>query len=338
MDRAHAPARWWLPIDGARVHCELCPVGCTLDEGRDGPCGTRGNRGGEMVPLHYGEIVSAGMDPIEKKPLYHFHPGRDILSVAAPGCNLHCAFCQNWRISQPQAVGGAQRTTATASIELAQIAERENAVGIAYTYSEPLVWYEFVRDTSEVFRARGLKNVVVTNGFLNPEPLGELLGCIDAANVDLKAMDDGFYRRVCKGRLEPVLATIRTLVEAGIHVEITNLLIPGYNDAPEQIRALVEFVASFGREIPLHFSAYHPSWKLDAPATPLATLLMAREHALQKLDWVYLGNVTGSDGRDTRCPSCGQIAIARTGRTSTITFGPGGSCSACGKILPIRLD
>lgn len=333
-----SPARWWHALEDGRVACDLCPVGCTLAEGRDGPCATRGNRGGAMVPLHYGEVVSAGLDPIEKKPLNHFHPGRGILSVAAPGCNLHCAFCQNWSISQPAAAGGTQRTSPVTPRELADVAEREGAVGIAYTYSEPLVWYEFVADTARVFRERGLKNVLVTNGFLNAEPLAELLPWIDAANVDLKSMDDDFYRRVCKGRLTPVLESIRAFHAAGVHLEITNLLIPGYNDRPGQVEQLIDFVASLGRDVPLHFSAYHPSWKLDAPATPRETLMRARGQALEKLDWVYLGNVGGSAGRDTVCPDCGHVAVERAGFTARVELGAGATCVGCGRALPLRID
>ena len=327
-------ARWWHALEDSEVACELCPVGCRLADGRDGPCGTRGNRGGQMEPLHYGEIVSAGLDPIEKKPLYPFHPGRSIFSVAAPGCNLHCLFCQNWTISQERDA----RTTPVAAEDLVAAAVRQGAVGIAYTYSEPLVWYEFVSDCAVLAREQGLKNVLVTNGFLNREPLGELLPLIDAANVDLKAMDDEFYRTVCKGRLEPVLAAIRQFRAAGVHLEITNLLIPGHNDTEDQVARLVAFVASLGREVPLHFSAYRPSWKLDAPPTPRETLVRAREQALGSLDWVYLGNVAGQEGRDTSCPDCGAVAVARAGLRATADLGADGACRACGRDLGIVTD
>ena len=208
-------------------------------------------------------------------------------------------------------------------------------MGIAYTYSEPLVWYEFVRDCSILARENGLKNVLVTNGFLNPEPLAELLPLIDAANVDLKAMDDEFYRDVCKGQLEPVLAAIRQVRDAGVHLEVTNLLIPGYNDAVEQVDRLVDFVGSLGREVPLHFSAYHPSYRLDAPATPRQTLVRAREQALDRLDWVYLGNVGGEAGRDTVCPDCGTTAVERVGFRAKVALNPGGTCTACGRSLSL---
>jgi len=284
-----------------------------------------------MVPLHYGRIVSAAVDPIEKKPLYHFHPGRRILSVAAPGCNLHCMFCQNWTISQD---GGAP-TSRTSARELVAIARREDSVGIAFTYSEPLVWFEFVRDTARVFRAAGMKTVLVTNGYLQPGPLAELAPWIDAANVDLKSMDDMFYRKICKARLEPVLASIHHLRAAGVHVEITNLVIPGYNDTDDQIDELVHFVAALGRSVPLHFSGYHPAWRMTAPPTPPETLLRARDRALRRLDHVYLGNLPLAEGRDTVCPDCGTVAVERRGYRTEVHLDEGAACTGCGRRLPL---
>lgn len=329
MDPVAAPARWWRALDDGAVACELCPVGCRLPEGKAGPCGTRANREGRMVPLHYGRVVSAGMDPIEKKPLYHFHPGRGILSVAAPGCNLHCLFCQNASISQDCT----SSTVPLSAEEMIAAAETGGAVGIAYTYSEPLVWYEFVRDCSELARTRGLKNVIVSNGYLNPGPLAELLPLIDAANIDLKAMDDGFYRDVCRGRLDPVLASLEQIHAAGVHLEVTNLLIPGYNDSEEQVERLVGFVADLDRSVPLHFSAYHPSWRLDAPPTPRATLVRAYGQARRRLDWVYLGNMAIEEGRDTVCPQCGVVAIARSGFRAEVRVGADHRCRGCGQKL-----
>ncbi len=321
-----APAAWWRPLPNGQAACDLCPVGCRLREGQTGPCGTRANRSGRMEPLHYGRIVSAAVDPMEKKPLYHFHPGKPILSVAAPGCNLHCAFCQNWSISQQPAAPTRPATPA----EVVALARREGSIGIAYTYSEPLVWFEFVRDTARLARAAGLVNVVVTNGYLCPEPLAELLPLLDAANIDLKSMDDRFYRKVCKAQLAPVLAAIGQFHAAGVHVELTNLVIPGHNDGPEQIDALVDFVADLDPGIPLHFSAYHPAWKLDAPPTPRATLERAHGQARRRLAHVYLGNTTGSLGRDTCCAGCGAVVVERTGRGARVRLTDGG-CPDCGR-------
>ena len=324
-------AAWWHPLENGQAACELCPIGCRLREGQEGPCATRANHQGAMVPLHYGRIVSAAVDPIEKKPLYHFHPGRPILSVAAPGCNLHCMFCQNWTISQD----GNARTVPTAPSDLVSMAQAEESVGLAFTYSEPLVWYEFVRDTALVVREKGLKNVLVTNGYLNPEPLAELLPVIDAANIDLKSMDDVFYRKVCKAKLEPVLAAIRQFHAAGVHLEITNLIIPGHNDGAEQIRALVDFVADLDPDIPLHFSAYHPAWKFDAPPTPVTTLLEAHRLASDRLNYVYLGNAQTPIGRDTLCPDCGAVVIERSGYGAKNRLAEGQRCPGCGRGIPI---
>ena len=331
-------ASWWRRLASGQAACTLCPIGCRLHEGREGPCGTRANRGGVMVPLHYGQVVSLGLDPIEKKPLFHYLPGRLVMSTAAPGCNLHCMFCQNWTISQERG----QRTRRITPEQLAGAAGRDGSVGLAYTYSEPLVWYEFVRDTAAVVRAAGLKNILVTNGYLNRQPLAELLPWIDAANIDLKSMDDRFYRRICKARLEPVLAAIRQFLAAGVHVELTNLVIPGYNDADEQLQKLVDFTASLEKEfataIPLHFSAYHPAWKMKAPPTDRATLLRARRIAREKLDWVYVGNVAGKEGQDTRCPHCGRVVVARSGFRAVVSLTPEGRCPGCGADLPLVME
>jgi pyruvate formate lyase activating enzyme len=324
-------AAWWHSLADDKVLCDLCPVACTLKSGQKGPCGTRVNENGEMLPLHYGELVAAGMDPIEKKPLYHFHPGLSILSVAAPGCNLHCRFCQNSTISQ----GQRHRTSTSSPKQVVKAALAQNSMGIAYTYSEPLVWFEFVRDTAREARAAGLKNVLVTNGFLNPEPLAEILPFIDAANIDLKAMDDDFYRNICKAGLEPVLAAIRQFHEAGVHIELTNLLIPGHNDSDEQISRVVDFVADLDSQIPLHFSAYHPAWKMVAPPTPRGTMLRALELAKAKLPWVYLGNIVAEEGRDTLCPDCGEVAINRASSAAGININENGRCLSCDRLLPI---
>ncbi len=326
-------AAWWTPLDDGAVRCGLCPIGCRLREGRDGPCGTRGNREGRMVALQYGRIVAAGIDPIEKKPLYHFHPGAPILSVAAPGCNLACLFCQNWDISQ-RTDRPVERMTPR---QVVAAARDQGSLGIAYTYSEPLVWFEFLRDTARLAHAEGLKNVVVTNGFLEPGPLAELLPLLDAANVDLKAMDDRFYRRVCKARLGPVLDAIEAIHAAGIHLEVTNLVIPGHNDQDRQIAEVVDFVAGLGRGVPLHFSAYRPAWKFEAPPTPPATLAKALRLGRERLDFVYAGNVRLPGGSDTVCPRCGTTVIRRDGFSVRNELGPGAVCGGCGAVLPIRV-
>jgi len=325
-------AAYWDAISDRRVACKLCPTACQLREGQDGPCGTRGNRAGAMVPLQYGKVVAAGLDPIEKKPLYHFLPGRPILSVAAQGCNLHCAFCQNWQISQQKGAAGENLAPA----DIVRLARRHGSMGVAYTYSEPLVWFEFVRDTARLVREAGLVNVVVSNGYLNPEPLAELIPLLDAANIDLKSMDERFYREVCKARLAPVLATITALVAAGVHVEVTNLVIPGHNDGDPQLARLRDWVADLSPDIPLHLSAYRPEYKFDAPATPPATLDRAARLCAERLHYVYAGNVRLPAWNDTRCPACGEAVIARRGyQTECRLTAP--KCPACDAALPIIL-
>ncbi len=326
-------AAWWHPQDSGKVVCELCPLNCTLKTDQVGPCGTRKNQDGTMRPLHYGQLVSAGLDPIEKKPLYHFHPGGQIMSVAAPGCNLHCQFCQNWSISQ----GRDQATASQTPLQVVEAALAAGSLGLAFTYSEPLVWFEFVRDTAKEARRAGLKNVLVTNGFLNPQPLAEILPLIDGANIDLKAMDEEFYRKICKAELEPVLAAIKQFHQAGVHLEVTNLLIPGFNDSPGQIDKVIDFVVDLDPDIPLHFSAYHPAWKMKAPPTPRATMLMALARAQSRLPWVYLGNTGGSEGQDTHCPDCGSLVISRSGLQGKLHLKEGHQCPGCNRSFPFVL-
>ena len=325
-------AAHWESLDDQRVACRLCPVGCELRPDQDGACGTRGNRDGLMETLRYGQVVAAGLDPMEKKPLYHFLPGAPILSVAAQGCNLHCAFCQNWRISQ--ATDGPTEDLSPAAV--VAMARRNRSVGIAFTYSEPLVWFEFVRDTARLAREAGLVNVVVSNGYLNPEPLAELIPLLDAANIDLKSMDDQFYREVCKGGLQPVLDTITSLHEAGVHLEITNLVIPGHNDTDALFASLRDFIADISPDIPLHLSAYRPEWRFEAPATPPATLERAAEICAERLHYIYVGNVQLRAWHDTYCPHCRTVVIERRGYRAECSLTEP-LCPKCGTNLPVVL-
>jgi pyruvate formate lyase activating enzyme len=327
-------AQWWHPLADGRVACELCPVACTLKAGQNGPCGTRGNREGRLKVLNYGRVVALGIDPIEKKPLYHFRPGSTILSTAAPGCNLHCLFCQNSEISQRVDVS----TREMSPQALVDIALAQGIRAIAFTYSEPLVWYEFVVDTARAARAAGLATVIVTNGYLEPGPLAQLLPLIDAANVDLKSMDDGFYQRMCKARVAPVLASIRALHAAGVHLELTNLVIPGQNDQDRDFQALAAFVADVDPGIPLHLSAYHPSYRFEAPATPPSTLTRAAGICAEVLEYVYVGNLPLTEWSHTRCPDCGETVIARAGYSAELRLTPAGACPTCGRSIPVLLD
>jgi pyruvate formate lyase activating enzyme len=324
-------ARYYEKLDQGFVQCRLCPKACKIADGRAGVCLGRINRGGELYADSYGRLVSAAMDPIEKKPLYHFHPGADILSVATYGCNLSCPFCQNHEISKRRTEG-----RFTSPEELVRLARQEGSLGVAYTYTEPLVWFEYLLDACPLVRKAGLKNVLVTNGMINEEPLKELLPQIDAMNIDLKSIRPGFYSDFIGGDLATVMNTI-TAARKRCHVELTNLLIPGKNDSEAELGELVDFVASLGRDTALHFSRYFPHYRLEIPETPVATLMRAREIARQRLDYVYVGNVVPArDGCDTLCPRCGNLLVERRlsrARVAGIEAGKSETahCARCGR-------
>jgi pyruvate formate lyase activating enzyme len=324
-------ALYWEQAEGGRVHCLLCPHGCSIGEGEVGRCRVRRNVAGKLRSLNYSRISSAHWDPIEKKPLFHFHPGSPILSLGTVGCNLACAFCQNWSISQGTV--GTQRLTPDEAVEHAR--REASNVGIAYTYNEPFIWYEFVSETARLAKAAGMKNVLVTNGYINEAPLRELLPYIDAMNVDIKSMSEDFYRELCRGRPEPPRRTVEIAREVGCHVEVTNLVIPNWNDGDDDLQCLIEWVAGLGRDVPLHFSRYHPDYKLTEPPTPAETLVKAREMAQQKLDYVYVGNLFGSAGEDTVCPACGKVVVARRGFAVSRVSVKEGRCEHCGAEIAI---
>lgn len=319
-------AEYWHALKDNRVQCELCPHECNIAEGKRGICRVRYNKNGELFTSAYGNIISLSMDPIEKKPLYHFYPGSIILSTGPRGCNLRCGFCQNWNISQEDGA-----TNHIEPEDLVALALEHDSIGIAYTYTEPTIAYEFVMDTSRLAKERGLKNVLISNGFVNQKPLDDLLGVIDALNIDLKSMDDDFYREHCGGRLQPVMDTIRRCSETGALVEITNLVIPGFNDSEDNIVALRDFVASVDPDIPVHFSGYYPCYKFTAPPTPETSLIRAYKIAKEKLSYVYIGNRVTENGYNTDCPNCGNLLISRTGFSSIISgIDSSGRCGKCG--------
>jgi pyruvate formate lyase activating enzyme len=274
-------------LDQAKVKCLLCPNYCILKKDQKGKCGVRKNENGRLYSLIYGETTSIALDPIEKKPLYHFHPGKSILSLGTKGCNLKCPWCQNWTTSQ-------SLDCPTESITSEQIiakAKELDSFGIAYTYNEPFIWYEFVYDTARLAHKEGLKNVLVTNGYVNQKPLEEIIEFIDAANIDVKSMEEGFYKKYCQGSLAPVLATCEFAAKK-CHIEITNLIVSTLNDKEENFQKLVDWIAEkLGEQTPLHFSRYFPAYKSNIPATVIATLQKAEEIAKKKLKHVYLGNV-----------------------------------------------
>jgi len=312
-------------LDDGRVQCELCPHGCILKPDGVGICGVRQNLEGVLHSTIYARVTSVAMDPIEKKPLYHFHPGTQILSLGTNGCNLKCPYCQNWHISQEQA-----STQELSPEDAVQIASSRNSVGIAYTYNEPVIWYEYVLDTARLAREKSLKNVLVTNGFINPAPLAELLPYVDALNIDVKSLEEEFYRKLCKGRLAPVLeAAVQAKKLA--HVEVTNLVIPTYNDSDDHFHKLGRWVRdSLGANTPVHLSAYFPHYRLRVPPTPLDTLKRAYEIVGEYADYVYLGNVAAEEGSDTRCRGCGELLIRRYGYSIQVTGLADGRCAKCG--------
>jgi pyruvate formate lyase activating enzyme len=280
-------ALYYEKLDAKRVRCRLCPAGCVIGEGKRGSCGVRVNSMGALYTEVYGKTTGIALDPIEKKPLYHYHAGESILSIGTRGCNLHCDFCQNWHISQ-KLDAPTQNIT---SEDIVERAKKSGSFGIAYTYNEPFIWYEFVLDTAKLAGAAGLENVLVTNGYVNMEPLEEMLPHIGAMNIDLKSFNEDFYEKICGGRLKPVLDVIKRSVRS-CHVELTNLIIPTLNDSEDDIRKMVGWISeNAGPDVPLHFSRYFPCCRMGLPPTPVSTLRMAERIAREKLRYVHLGNV-----------------------------------------------
>jgi pyruvate formate lyase activating enzyme len=315
------PARWWHALpDGevkegksGRIQCDLCPRDCKLHEGQRGACFVRQNVGGQMVLTTYGRSSGFCIDPIEKKPLNHFHPGSSVLSFGTAGCNLACKFCQNWDISKSKDM---DRLMDAASPEgIARAARAYGAQSVAFTYNDPVIFAEYAIDTALACREQAVKTVAVTAGYIHPEPAKEFYAVMDAANVDLKSFSDDFYVKVCGGKLKPVLDTLAYVHhETDCWLEITTLLIPGKNDSTSEIEALSRWVAKeLGQDVPLHFTAFHPDWKMDdLPRTPAATLSRARRIAIDVgLHYVYTGNVHDSEGGTTFCPACHAALIER---------------------------
>ena len=309
-----------------KIRCDLCPHHCVLADGESGLCKARVVRDGELLASCYGIISSAALDPVEKKPLYHFYPGRMIYSIGGWGCNFECSFCQNWTISQQVDREGRSYSPDRAVRE----AVRLKSIGIAYTYNEPLVGFEFVRDCAEEAKRAGLVNVLVTNGYVVEKPAAELIQFIDALNIDIKSMDDGFYRETCHGRLEPVLNFARQSSDAGCHVEITNLVIPGMNDETGNFEKLACWICdNLGRKTPLHLSAYRPEYKLRTGSTSTALLEKGHDICRRYLDYVYVGNVQTDTGQDTACPECSALLVKRRGYLTDVSGIENGKCTHC---------
>ena len=311
------------------LECNLCPHNCKIRDGKSGRCGVRRNNQGELDLSLYGAISSVAHDPIEKKPLYHFYPGRSILSLGFFGCNFHCPFCQNHSISQHTDRLGESITPADA----ASMAMKHDSLGIAYTYSEPIVHFEFIRDTAKEVRKRGLKNVLVSNGYISPEPGLELLDLIDAANIDLKSMSDDFYRSELGGSLDPVLEFIN-LASTRTHLEVTTLIVTDINDSESEIASLASTLAEINPAIPLHLSCYYPNYKYRAEPTAPERVFRLAEIAREHLHYVYPGNV-GSAPVNTTCNSCGTVLIERHGYRVNTKGINAGKCANCASPVDI---
>lgn len=319
------------------VTCELCPRACVIPEGGAGDCRIRVNLGGKLRATTYGRPSAVHVDPMEKKPLYHFKPGSPVFSIATAGCNLHCLNCQNWQLSQR---GGEEMEQIYRAdpLRLIEIAREEGCESIAYTYSDPVVFYEYVYDSAELAHGGGLSNVFITAAYINRDPLRRLCRVLDAANVDLKAFDDGFYRKINGATLGPVLEALTVMREEGVWIEVTNLLIPTLNDDLLMIRRMAAWIRDeLGAGTPLHFSRFHPQYRMrNLPPTPASTLDRARREAQDTgLDYVYVGNVMGHEGSSTYCPVDGTLLIGRTGFWITENnLTADGRCPTCNEPIP----
>ena len=327
----HFPTRWWSRQPDGRVQCDVCPRECKLHEGQRGLCFVRARERDEIVLTSYGRSSGFCIDPIEKKPLNHFLPGTSVLSFGTAGCNLACRFCQNWEISKSREVD--TLADSASPHHIARSALQQGCASVAFTYNDPVVFLEYAADTADACHELGVKTVAVSAGYVHPGPREELFSRIDAANIDLKAFTDEFYVRVCGGRLAPVLDTLEWLVATGVWVEVTTLLIPGYNDTEAELHRMSEWVVGhLGPDVPLHFTAFHPDHRmLDVPPTPPATLTMARRLAMADgLRHVYTGNVHDTTGGTTLCPSCGAALVVRDWyRIEAYRLTGDGRCAAC---------
>ncbi len=329
-------AMLWEKLDGKgeKVRCRLCGHECVILAGKYGICSVRENVAGEIKSHSYGEIVALNVDPIEKKPLFHFLPGTMSLSIAAAGCNFQCEFCQNWQISQSPREGRSVGSHAVSPEQVVTAAINYDCASISYTYTEPTVFFEFAYDTAKIAHQKGIRNCFVSNGYMTPLAVGTIAPYLDAINVDLKAFRDETYRRVMKARLEPVLSCLKSLVSAGIWVEITTLVVPGMNDSPKELRDIANFIVTeLGSGVPWHVSRFHADYKVtNVPSTPLATLEMAYRTGREAgLKYVYCGNSPGEADENTYCPACGSKLAERLGfRTSNVRVRDG-CCPDCGE-------
>jgi len=340
-DAPDKPWKWskeaflYVKLDNDRVRCSICPNGCVLSPGDRSVCRSRVNIDGTLYSLTYGNPCSVHYDPIEKKPLFHYKPRTKAFSIATTGCNFRCLNCQNWEISQmkPEEVRHYELFPPKVVTE----AQRTGCQSIAYTYSEAITFYEYMLDTARLARKAGLKNLLISNGYINREPLLELCKVLDAANINLKSLDDGVYRKLNGGRLQPVLDTFKTLHEKGIHFEMTNLVVPGYVDQPEMVKEMCDWILkNLGPDYPLHFLRFFPKYKLDRlPPTPVSRLVEFRELAMREgIHYAYVGNVAGHEGNHTWCHNCRKLLVERQGYNIPVFDIVEGKCRFCGTVIP----
>jgi len=332
-------ALFWKPVKNKAVQCFLCPHHCLIAVDNHGICGVRKNEHGTLYSLIYQACSSIAVDPIEKKPLYHFYPGSRVFSIGSVGCTFRCDHCQNYQISMARPEEHSLRDIPAKQLSI--LANENGCRGVAWTYNEPTIWHEYTVEAAKAVKHAGLYTVYVTNGYIEEEPLKEIAPYLDAMNIDVKAFHEEFYRKVCKARLAPVLQTCERAKNYGIHLELTYLVIPGLNDTINEVNEFCRWVAgTLGVETPVHFSRFHPDYKMtDVDTTPLNTLTACRTAATEAgLHYVYLGNIGHGDYDNTYCPSCRHLLVERYGFSANITGLSFGKCASCGASIPIRVE
>ncbi|MCP5007005.1 MAG: AmmeMemoRadiSam system radical SAM enzyme [Planctomycetes bacterium] len=328
-------AMYYEQLPDVRVECKLCPRGCKIADLERGYCGVRENRDGRYFTLVHSRVCAHNIDPIEKKPLFHYLPGAKAYSIATAGCNIECKFCQNWQISQfrPEQLNNKKLTP----MDVVHLAKAKKCEVIAYTYSEPVVFYEYVYDTAREAKRLGVRSVMISNGYIMKEPLIKLCKELDAVKIDFKAFSEKFYKETCSGELQPVLDTLLTLKELGIWFEVVVLIVPTLNDSSEELKGMCSWInTNLGVDVPIHFSRFHPTYKIkNLPPTPIKTLERARNIAIESgLNFAYVGNVPGHPGENTYCPECKELVIKRAGHTILQNFLEGSECGKCKHPIP----
>lgn len=320
------------------VKCKTCSWRCTIKNGNRGYCQVRENRQGTLTVLNYALASSANVDPIEKKPLFHFYPGTNVFSLGTVSCNFRCLQCQNFSISQVTLDESRRDLNEITPERAVELAKQYGCRGIAWTYNEPTIWFEYTYDSARLAKAQDLYTVYVTNGYMTPEALDMINPFLDAMNIDIKGFTEDFYHKLCKTKLAPVLETVKKAHSLGIHIELTYLIIPTHNDSPDEISNFIDWVAQLDENIPVHFSRFHPDYQLThVPVTPAETLDMAWKMGRERLKYVYVGNIPGHEGENTHCPQCQTLLIERVGYRTKIKGLTGNKCSECGYPINVRI-